>query len=433
MRDLLHRLGDPHLQYPVIHVAGTKGKGSVTKMVGEILTAAGVKTGVYMSPHLETIHQRMSIDGSWISDEQLLSVLNEIQPVLDEMDDEAKRDDRRDLTFFEVTTAATFYHFAKEKVKAAVIEVGLGGRLDSTNVCDPSICVITNISFDHTKQLGNTLEAIAGEKAGIIKPGIPVVSGAINPDASKVIERVAADNEAPLYLLDRDFRVDFDEESEVSGDCSLLRKNRFSTRGKVGGEEYDLGGLELQLLGTHQATNGSLAVAVAQLLNQRKVHSIEDSAIREGIHSARLVGRTEVIRKKPLVIADMAHNVASVAALIDALTSQIVSWKSASKRRMIIATSREKDTLGMMRLLIRHFDEVIVTKYQNNPRGKEPEELMEIAVRLRNQMNLATEIRLQPTPEQAWESIQGDLSADEIVCVTGSAFLVAELRSKIMA
>ncbi len=198
MRDLLKRLGNPHLEYPVIHVAGTKGKGSVSTMIGSVLSASGLRTGVYTSPHLETIHQRMAIDSQLISDEQLIDVLDEIQPVLAEMDQEAEQDDRRNLTFFEVTTAAMFYHFARQKVDAAIIEVGLGGRLDSTNVCQPVVCVITNISHDHTKQLGHTLDAIAREKAGIIKAGIPVVSGAVNPDAAAVIADVAAKNNAEL-------------------------------------------------------------------------------------------------------------------------------------------------------------------------------------------------------------------------------------------
>ena len=208
MREFLQRLGNPHLEYPVIHVAGTKGKGSVATMVGQILTSAGHQTGVYTSPHLETIHQRMAIDGAMISDDQLVEVLLDIGPVADQMDREAAADNRRPLTFFEVTTAAAFCFFAKQKTDAVVMEVGLGGRLDSTNVCQPLVSVITNISHDHTKQLGTTLDKIAFEKAGIIKPMVPVICGATDPEAKAVIAKVAADQHSPLFLYEDDFFIE---------------------------------------------------------------------------------------------------------------------------------------------------------------------------------------------------------------------------------
>jgi dihydrofolate synthase/folylpolyglutamate synthase len=191
MRELLDRLGNPQSAWPAIHVAGTKGKGSVTTMVGSILTTSGFRTGVYTSPHLEKINQRMAVDGQVISDTQLLAVLAEMGPAIEAMDQEAARKNGNELTFFEITTAAAMLFFAQQSVDYAVLEVGLGGRLDSTNVCEPAVCVITNISLDHTRQLGNTIGKIAREKAGIIKPEVPVISGAIQPDAAAAIAEVA--------------------------------------------------------------------------------------------------------------------------------------------------------------------------------------------------------------------------------------------------
>ncbi len=436
MRDLSQRIGNPHLKYPVIHVAGTKGKGSVTTMIGSILSSSGLKTGVYTSPHLETIHQRIAIDGQLISDEQLLEVLDEIQPVLIQLDQEAELDKRRDLTFFEVTTAAMFYHFAKQKVDVAVIEVGLGGRLDSTNVCQPSVCVITNISHDHTKQLGDTLDAIAREKSGIIKQGVPVVSGAVNPDAAAVIALVAQAKNAALYVLEQDFTITAENSYHIdsSKSCSggPICENDFSTSGRVAEESYEHRDLRLNLLGTHQQTNAAIAIAATKLLTQKKDFQISDTDIQKGLASAILMGRTEALGHSPLVIIDMAHNVASIAALIDSLTAQLSNWQTADARKLIMATSREKDAMGMIRLLIRHFDEIVFTRYLNNPRGKSPDELLGIATRLRDQMNLATALAVEPDPQLAWSSIRDTASENDIICISGSAFLVAELRQSVL-
>ena len=170
MHDLMHRLGHPHQSAPVVHVAGTKGKGSVSKMTGEILRHAGLKIGIYSSPHLERINQRIAINDELITDDQLSEVFDQIQPAIEALDEEFATRNERGLTFFEIITAAGFQHFANQKVDAIVLEVGLGGRLDSTNVCQPAVSIITNISLDHVKQLGDTIAKIAAEKAGIIKP-----------------------------------------------------------------------------------------------------------------------------------------------------------------------------------------------------------------------------------------------------------------------
>ncbi len=424
MRDLSQRLDNPQLKYPVVHVAGTKGKGSVATMIGAILSSAGRRTGVYTSPHLETINQRMAIDGQFITDQQLLNVLEEIHPVIEEMDCEAGRSERRHLTFFEVTTAAMFYHFAKQTVDFAVVEVGLGGRLDSTNICQPQVAVITNISFDHTKQLGNTLDKIAAEKAGIIKPGIPVVSGAVTPAAADVIQEIAATNEAPLYVLERDFHIDI---SAANGSGLGVV---FDFKGQIGGETLAFKNVQLNMLGAHQASNAAIAIVASQLLRQQGTE-IREPALRTGLQQAAPMGRTEIVGRGPTVIIDMAHNVASIMALVESL-KQLPNWNGPGQKRLVVATSRDKDSRGMLRLLVRHFDEIVFTRYQNNPRGKSPAELLRIATSLRDQMNLATRFAIAPDPISAWNTVKSNLKKEDLVCITGSAFLVAELRKTVL-
>ncbi len=419
MRELLEELGNPHLSYPVVHVAGTKGKGSVSTMVGAILTESGHKTGVYTSPHLESIHQRLKIDGQMISDEGLIQVLDNIQPALDRVDAVRTANDKRPLTFFEVCTGVAFLYFAQQKVDAVVLEVGLGGRLDSTNVCQPAVCVITNISHDHTKQLGETLQEIANEKAGIIKAGVPVISGAVNPAAHSVIQKIAIDRGSELFVLDRDF------------DCQTENENEFSTRGTIGEVEYELTQLKPRMLGAHQLANASIAVAATKVL-QAKGFTIPDRAIHHGLETAHLAGRTEVVSREPTIVLDMAHNVASTIALVETMRNQFPNWSSAGARRLLMATSRDKDALGMLQQLIQHFDEIVFCKYETNPRGKEPSELLQLASRLRDQMNLAVKLQVIESPQEAWAMTEEKNRPDDIVCIAGSAFLIAELRPKLI-
>ncbi len=455
MREILNRLGDPHLKYPVIHVAGTKGKGSVSTMVGQILMASGRRTGVYTSPHLETIHQRMVVDGFLITDQQLVDTLTALDPVVRSMDEEADRQNYRHLTFFEITTAAAFHFFAAQNCDAVVLEVGLGGRLDSTNVCQPVTSIITNISIDHTRQLGATVDKIAYEKAGIIKPSVPVVSGATDLQAAEVIARVAAENNSPLLVLEQDFRfrdgVGEDPLFSCSGEVDLCRQDRLLSGEGLGSTRLDsdhvadqytdpvhsfhVDNLKLSLIGQHQRANAAVAVAAIQTLNAGG-WSISNDEIRTGLERATLAGRTEVVSQTPAVVIDMAHNVASIIALVDALKNDFPQWKSASKRTLILATSRDKDAIGMLRPLVENFDQIILTRYQDNPRGKSVDELLAIATEIQSELQSASrrfaELTHEPNPDLAWRRVNGGLDENELVCITGSAFLVAELRKTVM-
>jgi len=206
MYELLTRVGNPHLAMPIVHVAGTKGKGSTSAMIAAVLAAAGYRTGLFTSPHLASLEERIAIDGQNCTADQLVTLVHELQPIVEQMDQEAARQGEEcGPTYFELTTVMALLHFVRQRVQAAVLEVGMGGRLDSTNVCQPEVSVITSISFDHMRQLGNTLAAIAYEKAGIIKPGVPVVSGVTQDEPRHVIANVAAERKSPLVQVGRDF------------------------------------------------------------------------------------------------------------------------------------------------------------------------------------------------------------------------------------
>lgn len=459
---LLHRLNQPHLKYPVIHVAGTKGKGSTATMLGSILSATGRKTGVYTSPHLETIRQRIAIDSHWIPNDDLELILADLDPHITAMDREIAAnleeiesdktnnasspsvDNNGDaaielnemrltkpLTFFEIITAAAMHYFAREKCEAVVLEVGLGGRLDSTNVCQPEACVITNISIDHTRQLGSTVDKIAFEKAGIIKPGVPVVSGTKDPTAAQVIANIAEQNNASLQLLDRDFHIEDQAGTgtEQPHHSPLLAVNRVF-RWLSGSKTVDQ--LGLKLLGRHQQTNAALAVAVTQILNN-KDWAISDDAIRQGLASATLAGRTEVVSDRPSVILDIAHNVASVEAMVGTLQKQLSRWNDYRCKRIIFATSRDKDCREMLKQILPCFDEVIITEYLLNPRATKSKVAYELALDVRKKFTDQTislspkQIIRQQTPAKAWDYVRESMTDDDLLCVAGSAFLIAEL------
>lgn len=440
MKEILRRLENPHLKYPVIHVAGTKGKGSVCTLMGQVLTQSGRRTGVYTSPHLERINQRIAIDGQPISDDQLVEVLSSLEPVIQQMDVEAATNQTRPLTFFEVMTAAAFFHFAKQQCEAVVLEVGLGGRLDSTNVCQPDLSIITNISIDHTKQLGSTVDKIAFEKAGIIKSTVPVVSGATDPLAASVINDVASQRKSPLIVLGHDFEVlESNEISHPVGrDVGFVCQGEFEVldeNGQASTVDFSKQNLSINLLGRHQRINAAIVVAATQVLVAAG-WGISDDAIKTGLAKATLSGRTEMICQRPVIIVDMAHNVASILALVETL-NEIPGWSSSQNRTLIFATSRDKDAPGMLRPLLKSFDRVLLTKFQNNPRGRCQQELLQFACAIKDELAAQTiksaELEVFPTPEDAWAYVlNSGLATKQMICVSGSAFLIAEMRGQIL-
>lgn len=415
MRDLLARLGNPQDKLTIVHVAGTKGKGSTSAMIAAVLAAAGHRTGLFTSPHLERLEERIAIDGRPCASAELAALIEQVQPIVEQLDAELSHETPADSgpTYFEIITALAFLHFAAAQTDIAVIEVGMGGRFDSTNVCHPLVSVITSISFDHTKQLGNTLGAIASEKAGIIKPGVPVVSGVTDDEPRRVIQQIARAQNSPLAELGVDFEFKYHPSHSGRGTIDFEYR--------VAGREQHLESIELGLLGRHQAANAAVALAtLAELRAQR--WQIPEADIRRGLAEVRSPARIEVISRRPTIVVDAAHNVASIEALLETLDETFQS----SHRLLIFGTTQEKDVRGMLQLLLPRFDEVILTRYLNNPRAVDVAELKSLAAEIS-----PTPIHLCPDPAAAWNLARQLSTPEHLVCVTGSFFLAAEMRSEI--
>jgi len=415
MRLLLDKLGNPQDGTPIVHIAGTKGKGSTSAMLASIFTAAGISCGVYSSPHLERIEERFAVDGQPCTSRELVDLLESIRPTVEEMDADGPE---QGPTYFEISTAVALMHFARRGTGAAILEVGLGGRLDSTNVCSPKLTVITSISFDHTKQLGNTLASIAREKAGIVKPGVPLISGVCQDEPREVIRQICRDNGSPMIELgdDADFVFDYRPPLNLQDGPSAGRLDLSYL--KPDGDRVGYIDLELNLLGRHQAANGALAVAAVDRL-RADGWDISEHAVREGLAAAACDARVEVVSRRPAVVIDTAHNRASIEALVDVLGESF----SVRRRRLLFAATQEKDLEGMLGCLLKFFDEVVFTKYLDNPRAVEPEDLAAAAERISG-----NRFPHFPTPKAAWEAISSTADPDDLICITGSFFIAAEMR-----
>lgn len=419
MRDLMSRLGHPERDLAIIHVAGTKGKGSTSSMLASVLTKAGYRTGLYTSPHLERTEERLVIDGQICSPEVFVELVQAIRPAVDSMDAEAAlATGPGSPTYFEIMTAMALWYFARQQTTAVVLEVGLGGRLDSTNIVTPLVSVITSISFDHMKQLGNTLAAIATEKAGIIKPGVPVVTGVTESEPLESITNIARQQHAPLIRVGRDFNYHYVAAGFDSADKLPRGELHYSSEQGHAVTRYEH--VRLGMLGAHQAANAAVALATLQQLQARGWH-IPAEAIHAGFADVRCQARIEVLRTNPTVVIDTAHNAASIAALIEVLAA----GSGFRQRHLVFACSRDKDPAGMLKQLWPHFDRVYLTRFLNNPRSMAPEELAALAPSAADG-KICT---LCDDPVSAWQSAQRSATAEDLVCITGSFFLAAELRS----
>lgn len=442
MRQLLTRLGQPDAGLKIVHVAGTKGKGSTSAMITGILGAAGFRTGLFSSPHLDRIEERFAVDGEPCSAAELAALVDRVRPAVRAMDEEAagEGEPTGGPTYFEVTTAMALVHFVERGVDAAVLEVGLGGRLDSTNVCLPAVSVITTISFDHMKQLGYTLAAIAREKAGIIKPGVPVVCGVLEPEAQGVIAEVARAHGCRLIQLGRDFEFTYQtprqrrqgegetrRQDEVSELTSLSGELDFEYH--VPGQEQRLENVSIAMRGRHQAMNAAIALAaVAELRHQGWCVSTE--AARNGLGRAKLPARVEVIASDPTVVLDAAHNPASARALVESLAE----LPSAARRTLVVSISRDKDVRAIVRELVPHFDRFLVTQYQENPRAMRANELARmIHDELAGCGDSSQIVTTCEKPDEVWKLVVQSAVQRELVAITGSFFLAAEMRPLVLA
>jgi dihydrofolate synthase / folylpolyglutamate synthase len=423
----LARLDNPQNAFPIVHIAGTKGKGSTAAMIAAVLTAAGRRAGLYCSPHLDRIEERMCIDGQPCTGRELVELVEIVRPAVEAMDLRAARGEGGGRpTYFEVTTAMALVQFARRRVDAAVVEVGMGGRLDSTNVCQPVVSVITTISFDHMKQLGNTLALIAREKAGIIKAGVPVVSGVLDPEPRDVIAATAEEQGSRLIQLGRDFDFVYmpPRDLQVAERHGTMSFVPHSVDIEPSYHEVELG-----LLGRHQAMNAAVAIATIAILRGRG-WSIPESALREGLASVRWPARVELIARRPAVVVDAAHNVASIASLLETLDESF----TVRRRWLVFATTQDKPVREMLAQLLPRFDGVVLTRYLNNPRYVPVDELCTIAREVAAPMNgragqAADDwLHTAETPAEAWNLVAARAAPDDLICVTGSFFLASEMR-----
>ena len=396
MHELCSRIGNPQDQYPSVHIAGSKGKGSTAAMTDAILQTAGYRTGLYTSPHLHTFRERMRINGQLISQEHLIALWEQLRPHAKALGE---------TTTFEIITALAFMDFAEAEVDWAVLEVGLGGRLDATNVVQSQACAITSLSHEHTDLLGHTLSLIAFEKAGIIKSGVPVVVGPQAPDAMAVIEDVANQAGAKLWCVGKDWRYD------------ILSSTAHGLILDITGPDVHYDDLHIPLIGDHQAANATVAVAIIHALRNSNVF-ISEETIRQGLAKTYWPGRLERLSSDPLVILDSAHNHQSAERLQKAL-------ELFPHRRLILlfGASADKDIEGMLDVLAKDAAAIIVTR-SFHPRAADAELLAEMAKTIAPNVSVQITDDAQPALQLA-ESLA---RPDDLILITGSIFVVAAAR-----
>ncbi|HTZ99917.1 MAG TPA: folylpolyglutamate synthase/dihydrofolate synthase family protein [Candidatus Aquilonibacter sp.] len=401
---LVEALGNPHRAIPCAHIAGTNGKGSTAAMLDSILRAAGLRTGLYTSPHLERINERIRIDGTDISDEEFAAAWTRVRAAIEALLASGKLGAHP--TYFECVTAMAFVAFAKAEVDFAVYEVGLGGRLDSTNIVQPEVAVITSIDFDHEDFLGHSIEQIASEKAGIIKPGAWVVSSAEKPEARAVIARRCQEVDARLVEIDTAWRID---EVQATGACYRATVSAVHSHKALA--------VEPPLAGRFQIRNALAAAASARLLAERGF-AIDDAAIERGIRAARWPGRLERLAERPTVYLDGTHNPSGARELLK-------FWEEnfkACRILLVYGAMRDKAVDEIAGLLFPAVDFVIFT---------EPHQPRAISAPLLSEMtsHLAKSFRVVRDPGEALEQAIGMAGPQDAVFATGSLYLVGDLRT----
>ena len=392
MDQALAMLGDPHLMLRAVHIAGTKGKGSVAAMLDACLRAAGLRCGLYTKPHLVNLTERTRIGGAEMASSMMLAYIERLRKIYEGAG--------LALTFFEFTVALMFLYFAEAAVDIAVIETGLGGRLDSTNVVRPLLSVITPIGFDHMDRLGYTISAIAAEKGGIIKPGTPVVIGARHPDARLTLTSIAAQCRSPAFMVDREFSYH-----------SHSPAHRFDYRG-LG---LNLKDVELTLAGPFQHENGAIALAALEMLRGQGLQ-ITENAIRRGLAEVSWPGRFDRVWQRPLVILDCAHNELSTEALLQTIDLEL---GPAVMPRLVFGCQEDKQWVRMAEMLAPRMRAVTLTQAKPK-RPLDPEKLLPLFARW-------APSRIVPEPLDAISEVMEQSAPDDVVLVTGSVYLVGEV------
>jgi dihydrofolate synthase/folylpolyglutamate synthase len=388
---LTRHLGNPHLKFPCIHIAGSNGKGSVAAMLQAILSAAGYGTGLYTSPHLVDYRERIRIGEELIEKDFLLDFVNDLKEEID----------KNGYTFFEATTALAFSYFANKNIDIAVLETGLGGRLDATNIVNPLISIITSISLEHTEHLGTTLAQIAFEKAGIIKNGVPTIIPFEDQGVLQVIKDVCNHRKSPLF---------------TTSENSDIKIHQLSLEQTI----FDFGqhkNLKLNLAGRHQVTNACLAISATEKLKALG-WKIESKAVRNALKDITWRGRLEVFRKKPLTLLDVAHNPAGTKALVDTLDELFPNKEII----FVFGVMADKDYASMLKEICRKAKFIVLTK-PDYKRAADPELLEEVALKESKPYEILPQVR------QAYIFALKNAKSGDVICITGSHFTVGEFLS----
>ena len=377
---LHRRAGSPESKFCTIHVTGTKGKGSTAAMLANALTDAGFRVGLFQSPHVDSLFERIQVDGASISGNEFEKTLEDLRPFIETMDAEERTHPSLGfLTFFEILTVAAFLHFAQKSVDFAVVEVGMGGLHDATNICTPILSILTNISLEHTTQLGGTIEAIAREKGGIIKPGAPVLSGVLQTSAQNVLRELARERNSEFFQMGQDF-------------CTELPAN-----------------ISVGMFGEHQRQNAACVCAAVEILRKLGVQ-ISDFALESALKRTKLPGRLEIVSENPRVILDAAHNEASLRAALTTVDKMFPTHR----KRVLFAVSDDKNWQEMLFQLAQFSTIVYPTEYRANSRCVPAAQLEAFLRRF--------PVRVEKFPERL------TLDSDELLLVTGSFFLLREFR-----
>ncbi len=405
MKKLLSLLGNPHKKIHTVHIAGTKGKGSTATMLAKMLEANGYDVGLYTSPHVVHLHERITVNSEMISSSEMRELLNRIHAPVEKM----SKTDADAPTFFEIMTALAFMHFIDKSVDIAVIETGLGGRLDSTNVIKPKVVGITSLSIDHQHQLGNSIASIAEEKAGIFKRGVPIITVQQDPAAMQVLRSQAVAAEAPFSVTGSD--IDFSQRFETS------REDGPHTRICLTTPTSKFEHLRVPLHGKHQAINCGLALAMLDKLKSVG-YEIDNAKAAEGLYEVSLAGRMEMIWDDPRIMIDAAHNAASIKALIHAI-GQNIPYDSMV---VIFGCNCDKDVRGMLEKLQYGADKVIFTR-SNSAKAASPDDLAEMYTEICGKM-----CQTAASLGQALQLAKSAVSKEDLICITGSFYLIGQAK-----
>jgi dihydrofolate synthase/folylpolyglutamate synthase len=405
MTALMEALGNPQLSYKTIHVAGSKGKGSTCEMTAAALSGCGYAVGLFTSPHLVDISERIRINQAPISQDEMAHQLGRAFDAAEELPKKLG-----EATYFELLTAAAFLHFSDQAVDIAVIEVGMGGRTDATNVVKPEVCAISAIQLEHTQVLGNTLEKIAREKAGILKPGIPAVSVPQKPEVLAVLREVAAGLGTRVEVLNEE--IEFSYRFEASAELGPHARVCLST------PRSNFEHLPVPLKGEHQAHNCGLALSILDRLRERGVGTPE-GAVAAGLSKTPSNGRLELIHTQPRIMIDGAHNPESIAALVKAIGAQVRS----DSMVVVFGCAADKDVAGMLTSMALGADKIIFTKVEGNQRAMDPRDLVRKFTEVCGRM-----AQHYPTLKDALNKAAQAVARDDLILVTGSFAMAGEAK-----